>query len=684
LGAVALYCPTNKMKKSIFLIILIFNFSFLIFNCLHSAEDDPDDTSQWESDSDIEDAYQDGEIDDETYERLLTIYDDKIDINNADVLQLQSLPGLSPLDASKIVSYRLKHGYYKDIKDLINPEIIDEVTFDNIKIFITAETPEKIKTKGDILFKTKSNQSVELNTTEYPRTYDLFRLRLLKFGRYLKFGAIIEGDARLTNYYYNSGHITGGEFEHGYRLNKSYVGYEKGPVIEQAYLGNFRAGFGQRLVFDNSGKSSPAGLYPDDTYSRETQVTMYSRSGGGTVVKDKYTLGSSPTQLKGFGARIIQGRFDLTEFYSKSGYSYKTYVRMADEGTRLVWLEDIVEETLNGCNLTYKLTDATPDIAATYIGTTLYASKREQNYSESDIWIWRYPPQQSFAVYGTNFATGYRGFNITGELAKVHGWGDAWYIKTFKKMGKIDVIYSHRDYALDFYNPWARGYSKHRGARYFKNRDEQGDYIDFTYKMSRTMKLKFNVDQFKHTAMVSDYGAVSYETPTVDRDIYLKYNWKLPRGVNIQLDRKWKDYDIYKNEKSSEKMMVTTNFQLKFKPSKVSDLLMRYKYKEDYADNPTKYIPKDEVTTRATYDITGNLEIAGELKFADTDLRKSAKESRQYYLQVTDKLSRYARIKIKFTNKYKWSADEFIVDEEALPVEPGYVNKWEVRVDYKW
>ena len=256
-------------------------------------------------------------------------------------------------------------------------------------------------------------------------------------------------------------------------------------------------------------------------------------------------------------------------------------------------------------------------------------------------------------------------------------------------MGKIDVIYSHRDYDIDFYNPWARGYSKHTDGTKFKNRDEQGDYIEFNSKLTRTMKLKFYVDQFSHTAKTEKDTASGlyytiYETPTTDREMYLRYNWKLPRGVNIQLDRKWKDKDIYKNVEYSEKMTVTTNFQLKFRPSKVSDLLMKYKYIEDYAGNPTLYIPKDEVTTRATYDITGNLEIAGELKFADSDLRKSGKESRQFWLQVTDKLSRYARIKMRFTNKYKWSADEFFNDEYYDIVDPGYANKWEVRLDYKW
>jgi len=672
------------MKKTIFLFCIFFSCCLLLNRGLRADETDTEDTTLWEDDSDIEQAMQDGDIEYETYENLLNIYDNKIDINSADVFQLQSLPGISQLDAAKIVSYRLKHGYYKNIVELINPDVIDEEAFDKIKIFITAEIPGKIKTKGDVLFKTKSNSDVELDTTEYPRTYDLLRLRVLKLGSYMKFGATIEGDARYENYYKSLYGIEGGEISRGYRLNKSYVGYEKGPFITQAYLGNFRAGFGQRLVFDNSGQSAPLGLYPDDTYSKEVQVTFYQSE----KEKDKYSFGYTPSLLNGFGGRIKQGRLDYTGFYSRARYPVRTFVFMNDGKLRLLSLEDRYEETLVGSNVTYKLSDKTGEFDETYLGTTLYTSKRE-GMEDTSINIWKWPPQQSFAVYGSNFVTGYKGFNFSGEAAKVNGWGDAWYMKMAKKMGKLDVVYSHRDYDIDFYNPWAKGYSKHTDSSKFKCRDEQGDSIDLVSRITNAIKMQFTLDQFKHVAKSKwnssegDYDTV-YETPTTDKEILLKCNWRLPRGLNLQIDRKWKDLDIYQNDASSDKATVTTNVQLKFRPSKISDLTLKYQYAEDYYDNPVKYLPKDYILSRASYDITANLEIAGEMKFADSDLRKLGGESRRYWLQVTDRLSRFAKIKVRYINKYASSAEEYETVEYYTITEPGYANKWEVRVDYKW
>ncbi|MBN1383688.1 MAG: helix-hairpin-helix domain-containing protein [Elusimicrobia bacterium] len=675
-----------KNKFLSIIIYLIIVFLLLSINiCLYSYENEPDDLSLWESDSDIEEAYQSGDIEYDEYEKLLTIYNDKIDINTADVFQLQTLPGLTPFYASKIVEYRLKHDYYKNINELVSLQIIDNITYDKIKIFIVAEQSEGMKTTGDIILMTKSNSYVEINTTGYPRTYDLLRLRLKKFNDYLRFGAIVEGDTRYENYYYTNECITDGEFVHSYRINKSYIGYEGGPVIEQAYIGNFRAGFGQGLTFDNSGKSSPNGLYPDDSYSKQTQTTVYTAN-----MKDKYVFGSTPVNLKGLGGRIKQERFDLTGFYSRSKYPLKTLVYMDDDKTHYVTVEDVYEERLIGTNFRYKILEQTGYINTTHIGATLYTSKRKSLVGEDiDIQTWRWPPERSFAVYGADFTTGCGYFNIACEASKVRDWGSAWYIKIFKRTGGLDMIYSHRDYDVDFYNSWARGYSKHTDLAKFRNRDEKGDFLELSLDFLKVMRLKLSFDQFKHVAKIEkDYSTglyyTVYETPTVDREINLKYNWRLPHNVQLQIDRKLKDKDIYKKEEFSEKMTVTTACRVKVRPSKVTCVSVRYSYIEDYYDISEKYKPKDEVKSKLTYDITDSLEISGELKFSDSDLNKSGKESRQYVLQIRNSLSKNAEVKVCFRNRYRWSEDEFVSDEYFTATDAGYINRWEIRMDYKW
>lgn len=61
---------------------------------------------------------------------------EKININKADVSQLQSLPGIGPAKAAAIISYRDKSGPFKTVEDLKNITGIGEKTFEKLKDLI--------------------------------------------------------------------------------------------------------------------------------------------------------------------------------------------------------------------------------------------------------------------------------------------------------------------------------------------------------------------------------------------------------------------------------------------------------------------------------------------------------------------------------------------------------------------
>lgn len=60
----------------------------------------------------------------------------RLDINQANLEQLQELPGIGPSTAQKIIDYRKEVGYFEDIEDIINVPGIGESTFNNIKDLI--------------------------------------------------------------------------------------------------------------------------------------------------------------------------------------------------------------------------------------------------------------------------------------------------------------------------------------------------------------------------------------------------------------------------------------------------------------------------------------------------------------------------------------------------------------------
>jgi competence protein ComEA len=61
----------------------------------------------------------------------------KIDINRAEAWLLQALPGVGEVKAQAIIDYRQQHGLFRDINELKNVPGFGDVSFENIKDYIT-------------------------------------------------------------------------------------------------------------------------------------------------------------------------------------------------------------------------------------------------------------------------------------------------------------------------------------------------------------------------------------------------------------------------------------------------------------------------------------------------------------------------------------------------------------------
>ena len=70
----------------------------------------------------------------------------KVDVNRASMEQLQSLPGVGPVLAGRILEYREKHGPFQRIEDLMNVRGIGEKSFLKLRDLVTVG--EKNSRKG--------------------------------------------------------------------------------------------------------------------------------------------------------------------------------------------------------------------------------------------------------------------------------------------------------------------------------------------------------------------------------------------------------------------------------------------------------------------------------------------------------------------------------------------------------
>jgi len=61
----------------------------------------------------------------------------KVNINTASASELDSLPGIGPTLAQRIVDYRTQHGPFHDVKDLLKVQGIGQKKFDELKDYVT-------------------------------------------------------------------------------------------------------------------------------------------------------------------------------------------------------------------------------------------------------------------------------------------------------------------------------------------------------------------------------------------------------------------------------------------------------------------------------------------------------------------------------------------------------------------
>lgn len=71
-----------------------------------------------------------------------------VNLNTATQAQLESLPGLGPKVAERILEYRKKNGTFKKIEDLMNVKGIGEKSFLKLKPLLTVSDKEKTAPSG--------------------------------------------------------------------------------------------------------------------------------------------------------------------------------------------------------------------------------------------------------------------------------------------------------------------------------------------------------------------------------------------------------------------------------------------------------------------------------------------------------------------------------------------------------
>ena len=509
-----------------------------------------------EDETDLEELYYSQDITLDERDRLLEMLESPLDINSATRDELYNLPGLSYSDVDRIIDYR-KNTPFKSKTDIKKVSGITTETYAQLRPFIQVvkiDVPtKKVPWSGQV--RIQAVDQANDDDGDYPEGY--VRVRI-KRGRTLEFGALLltentvqapkfvnvpdtlpetlewkfdkYGDPKV-----NPDGISPAQ-EDSHRRYLRTDGETYLPTLPKIYAmvqldhigwgtakvkmlaGSYRIGFGQRIVFDNSGRRNPYSFQPDlVTYQNEDSITPFRGLFGAAATLSDISLSRTismdgtaffswwqydiyqPDLRHGNSDELVQMGEDgdegytlLTPYKEYPPGSGQTYYKRISYQT----LPRAYNELLGGGNLTFRFG---PRIQW---GLTAYASNITFNLDDDGTQFSRaskFPNRDTFWAVGTDAAWQLDWFNLFAEVGMMDNQAPAGVIHAVADIDELRLEASYRYYSDDFDNPHSRAYAMSDELDGDRDKGEQGFMFTARYRPVRMLTLRVDQDLWRQT-----------------------------------------------------------------------------------------------------------------------------------------------------------------------------------------
>lgn len=548
--------------------------------------------------ADLEDLFAAGDITSDTFEELLELLGGGVDLSTADRAQLYTLPNLTYDDVDAIIKYRdLQKGIIKDPAGLVAAGALSEDKLLAIAAFlVVTQGRDKYALKGWARMMTRFSPGDDLLPP--------FALR----GRFTAMKHVQAGfaatftrlDVGAPQYDPNREALIADPQGYRVELPKVFLKYED----EEAAVigGSFRAGFAQRLVFDNSSRYTPNGLYYDDDLFFSTELTSKCRESAGELADspcnlldrdgvkegDKYVTPdwSWRSGLFGVGAGFkklelgngwLQG-YVWTSAANKSLSQYELVDRskctdpsddtnaqcssptvfVRPEGSTLtptsrfsfVSLPDVFQERLAGTNVTY-FADRRNSVGVTAYGATEVNLVKGIELDTQEFS--RLPTGRKFGAAGANVSFGRKWLDVFAEVAHSYdempdvpikpqdgGGGPAAVVRftATKKKQELEAVF--RYYSIDYANPYARPISQPDELDGQRARDELGVRLRY-YQTNKLYSIRALIDVWEPPSE-RDKSNLGRAQPKLDT--YVRTEVRTTEELRLGLWMRYQDKDL--------------------------------------------------------------------------------------------------------------------------------------------
>ncbi len=641
------------MKQNVFILI----FFALLFTTLQFAQTD---SSYLSTEEVLEDLLQEPveETDNsDLYEEIEDLINNPIDVNIADITELQRLPGMDLASAELIVNHREKYGYFFTANELNMVQSLDKELISRISPFTIIEkinfqdfTDDKsVEPVTDFLQRSKllirSRLSNDLQTRKgflegkfegtKPKIYN--RL-IINHNKQYQMGFLAEKDAGESSLYeFTTYHFAVNNF----------------GILHKAVVMDYILEFGQGLTF-----WSPYGFSKgsDAVYPVKKKERMIR----------PYTSSTEINFFRGAAASIKLNDFFLTGFYSNNSIDANIdsltgeILSTPEDGLHRTESErlkkDSAREKMMGGRIDY--------IAGNVFKTGLLYSHSEFSNPFKAASVYDISGNKfdyTSAYYDVNL----NNINLFGEF--VYNGISVASINSLQIAitQRFSFVTSIRSYPRNFFSLHGFGFGEKSGA----TTNEFGIYAGFKWRTSIGL-LNFYYDQFKFP-----YSTFSNPLPSEGNEYLIDFLSKKLKGFSLRIRYKYENKDITEtldnNDSIVKRLRQAARFELIYEVSKKLRLKGRYEYNSfrisAINQNEKGYFFFQDVR----YAPTSNFNFYGRIIFFKTDSFNSAiyeyennltgvltnlamfGEGMRWYILVRYKPVKMLSFSIKFAETYK-------------------------------
>jgi hypothetical protein len=572
---------------------------FVLVALAHEARATPYETFiDIDDEGDLQDLLAAGTITDDSYNELLDLLSRGVDLSSADRNDLYALPNLTYEDVDSIIAYRsLQKGRIADPAELVASGALSEEKLLAISSFLIVRQKGEntFAAHGWIRLMTRASRLDFSPFTEHDPLFPPFGLRArVTAARHLTAGiAMTTTRLEIGDPFYDQSRdaLVAEGASNQIHIPKAYVKWETNSV--SAIAGSFRAGFGQRLVFDNSSNYSPNGLYIDDQLYYSTDLSSACKVSAGELFTSPCT-GAAGAEYVTPDFAWRDGLFGIAAGFKKlelstgwlQGYLFASASRrgvyqyeLVDAGKckdprddsdpacaapnvyvqqdnlldpsprhSFATLPDVFQERLVGGNFTYFADRRNA------IGLTAYGATEENLIGgvDLDLQEWsRLPGGGPFGAAGANVSFGRDRVDVFAEAAasfdsmKVEekslttargGGGPAGIVRvtvTPSKKEELEVV--GRFYSVDFVNPYSRPISESDEFEGQRARDEAGGRVRYT-RSAKELVIRALADVWYNPSTNGD--------PKLDT--YIRANVKTTPELWLGLWERYQDKNLTK------------------------------------------------------------------------------------------------------------------------------------------